>query len=381
MPAFRACLPELLSDVGKRLEDVAPSYAAFMHERRADVEPAAEIAVELLVALAEQGLANRTDASVWDDDVDRALFEEIGRVQWREGHDIGTLLSAYQLGARLAWRHLGDAAVREGVAPDALSALAEAVFCFVDQLSSASTAGYLEEQAEASAARERSRDELVELLLSDRSNATAVRSAALRAGWPLPATAAIVFIEPQNEIGRSIVSRLDFNCLPVRHFGLFGAIVPDPSAPGRRERLRQHLAGSSAVIGHVVPLEMLAASARIAEVASRLQRSDILTDDPVFVDQHLDAIIVHRDAPLLAALQQQLLAPLAAAPPGSRDALRETLTSWLRHMGDRNAVAADLHVHPQTVRYRMGRLRELFGEELDQPDRRLALTLALAWNP
>ena len=45
-------------------------------------------------------------------------------------------------------------------------------------------------------------------------------------------------------------------------------------------------------------------------------------------------------------------------------------------------MAADLHVHPQTVRYRLKQLRELFGPDLDgDPDTRLRLTLALAWGP
>jgi DNA-binding PucR family transcriptional regulator len=34
-------------------------------------------------------------------------------------------------------------------------------------------------------------------------------------------------------------------------------------------------------------------------------------------------------------------------------------------------------VHPQTVRYRLGRLRELYGERLDDPDQRFQLELAL----
>jgi DNA-binding PucR family transcriptional regulator len=40
-------------------------------------------------------------------------------------------------------------------------------------------------------------------------------------------------------------------------------------------------------------------------------------------------------------------------------------------------VAEDLHVHAQTVRYRMGRLRELYGERLDDPRAVLELVLAL----
>jgi len=49
----------------------------------------------------------------------------------------------------------------------------------------------------------------------------------------------------------------------------------------------------------------------------------------------------------------------------------------LLHRGRRDQVAADLFVHPQTVRYRMGQVRELFGERLDDPREILELTIAL----
>jgi DNA-binding PucR family transcriptional regulator len=44
-------------------------------------------------------------------------------------------------------------------------------------------------------------------------------------------------------------------------------------------------------------------------------------------------------------------------------------------------VAAELFVHPQTVRYRMGQLRELYGERLDDPQQVLHLVLALGAVP
>jgi len=40
-------------------------------------------------------------------------------------------------------------------------------------------------------------------------------------------------------------------------------------------------------------------------------------------------------------------------------------------------MAAELDVHPQTARYRIARLRELFGEDLEDPDARFELELAL----
>jgi DNA-binding PucR family transcriptional regulator len=97
----------------------------------------------------------------------------------------------------------------------------------------------------------------------------------------------------------------------------------------------------------------------------------------VFIEDHLDAVIVHRDPGPLRALREQVLAPLSEVPLATRERLVETLASWLRQMGDRRAMAAELHIHPQTVRYRLGQLRELFGEALDDPRTRTRFTIAL----
>ena len=40
-------------------------------------------------------------------------------------------------------------------------------------------------------------------------------------------------------------------------------------------------------------------------------------------------------------------------------------------------MAAALDVHPQTVRYRVRQLRDLFGDRLEDPDARFELSLAL----
>jgi DNA-binding PucR family transcriptional regulator len=50
-------------------------------------------------------------------------------------------------------------------------------------------------------------------------------------------------------------------------------------------------------------------------------------------------------------------------------------------MGDRQAAALSLRVHPQTVRYRLRQLQELYGEDWHDPALRLKLTLAVCWTP
>ena len=97
----------------------------------------------------------------------------------------------------------------------------------------------------------------------------------------------------------------------------------------------------------------------------------------VDTDRHLARLVLEADQEALADLRTRALAPLAELRPASAEKLTETLRAWLLHHGRRAEVAALLHVHPQTVRYRMGQLRELYGERLDDPESVLELTLAL----
>jgi hypothetical protein len=175
--------------------------------------------------------------------------------------------------------------------------------------------------------------------------------------------------------------RLDTRALPVRRDDLVGAIIADPGAPGQRARLAESLRGWGVVVGMAVPPEELPATLRGVTVAMELRRSGVLDSDPLFVEEHLDALVVHSDPRLFEVLSRQALQPLDGLPPGARARLEQTLEVWLRSLGDRQEVARALHVHPQTVRYRLGQLRRLFGPTLDDPRARLTLTLALCWRP
>ena len=59
--------------------------------------------------------------------------------------------------------------------------------------------------------------------------------------------------------------------------------------------------------------------------------------------------------------------------------LAETLLTYLR-CGDNAVVAAErLHIHEQTVRYRLRRIAELTGGRFTEPEGRLDLMLMLSW--
>jgi DNA-binding PucR family transcriptional regulator len=55
----------------------------------------------------------------------------------------------------------------------------------------------------------------------------------------------------------------------------------------------------------------------------------------------------------------------------------DTLEQYLQRFGDVRAAADDLHIHPNTLRYRVRRAEEILGMSLDDPDSRLLLQIQL----
>jgi DNA-binding PucR family transcriptional regulator len=86
--------------------------------------------------------------------------------------------------------------------------------------------------------------------------------------------------------------------------------------------------------------------------------------------------VLRRGGDLLDRLEARRLAPLSEMPPGRQDMMAETLLAWLE-TGKSGSVASRLFIHPQTARYRLHKLQELFGEQLDNPDARFELALVL----
>ena len=77
------------------------------------------------------------------------------------------------------------------------------------------------------------------------------------------------------------------------------------------------------------------------------------------------------------AADDRLIDPRVRALRADEPVLAETLRAYLDSFGDIAAAAQWLHVHPNTVRYRVRRLEQLLGTPLTDPDVRLLLSLSL----
>ncbi|HYJ00192.1 MAG TPA: helix-turn-helix domain-containing protein [Thermoleophilaceae bacterium] len=367
-PELPAVADEIIAAISHGVPDYArPLEGPFGAGLRAGVEQALGRFLEL---------AGRTEPGP---DSGRQAYVDLGRGEMRAGRRLEALLAAYRLGARVAWRRLAAAGEGAGLEPHTLYLLAESIFAYIDELSGESVEGYAMEQAAVAGTQQRRRRELAALLIQEPPvDPAVVEAAALDAGWTLPARVAAVYVDEADP--DRLALRLAGGAIAADLAAGACAVVPDPDAPGRRMQLEAAFKDRLGALGPTVPWRDAHVSAARARAALHLAVGGTIAGSDVgliVAADHPVALLVNADRRLARDLAAAALAPLDGETPASRERLLETLSAWLRHRGRTEAVAAALHVHSQTVRYRLGRLRELYGERLDDPDARFQLELAL----
>ncbi len=374
LEALRARLPRLGEKVVETIMTEVPAYsAAFQGRMGKTIQAAVTLSLSGFLDMANSpgGEASRAAAQV------RAGAFELGRGEARAGRSMDALSSAYRIGTAVSWRDMSRVAVAHGLDADDLATFAAAVFDFLDQLSGESLAGHAEELARTGRLRERQLTELAVALIGGREDERLAQLAE-RAEWTPPGRLTAVVLPPGSS--RSVVSLLDPRTLSltgdVEALEPFGGL-PDHVVllvPGSRALLLRSLGSTPAVVGPTVAWTAAQRSFLRAARALTLGLDDVLVD----TDAHLAALVVGADPASHSDLRARVLAPLADLRPAAAEKLTETLRAWLLHQGRRDDIAAALFVHPQTIRYRMGQLREAFGDQLEDPAFVRDATIALA---
>lgn len=366
---MRSDLPGVADEVVTAIIAEVPSYeGALSGPMGENIRNAVQLALGGFLSLAtgRRGADPRTPAAPA---VEGAY--QLGRGEARSGRSTDALLAAYRIGARVSWRRLSTSALDSGLEPDTLVGFAELVFAYIDELSAASAAGHADELATTGRVRQRLLERVAHHLLTG-SPAATVEQAATRADWEPPGTLTAVLL-PEAQV-RPVLTALSAATIAVSDApGLEEGtllLVPDAHDQGRRSLLRA-VSGRGALVGPARPwLEVRSSWARVVRARELGLAGDTETQLP--------RLVLTADPEALADLRAQVLAPLADLRPATAEKLTETLRSWLLHQGRRDEVADELFVHPQTVRYRMGQLRERYGDSLNDPATVLALVLALS---
>jgi len=265
------------------------------------------------------------------------LFRDIGRIEAAEGRSLEPLQSALRLGARVTWRMLCEQAVRGRLSIDVIGPVGEPV----------------------------SREAVADL--------------ARAAGWALPRRVAVVALQDRGQDHFGPLPALPPDVLiDVARQGPC-VLVPDPDGPGRAEVIERGLRGWTGALGPAVPLGRAASSLRWARQMLALARRGAVASGAGLVrcEEHLATLMLSADEELARVLSAVQLAPLARLRPVQQDMVAETLLAWLQNAGNARLAAGQLHVHPQTVRYRLRQIQELFGPVLAEPGARFELEVAL----
>jgi hypothetical protein len=360
--ALRPALPGVVAAVIDAVQEAVPAYRGVLDPT---VRQGVHVALDGFLAQIE-GEDRQLPA--------RDVYVRFGRAERRNGRSLDALQTAYRAGGRRAWSALAEQGERAGVEPSAMYALAESVFAFIDEISTASAEGHAFEDTLVTRELVERRRALLEALLAEpQPPDEELAPLAVAADWrPPERLAVLVWIGDEPD---RVAARLPPDALVGRIAGAMCALVPDPLAPGRRAELERALRDDArGALGPALPVERIAESARRATLALELAAVDGYL---VVADEHVLDLVLRSDPALSGELARQALAALDELPAGQRVRLMETLSAWLDEQGEARPAAERLHVHVQTVRYRVAQLRDLLGERLDDPRGRLELQLAL----
>ncbi|WP_034274804.1 PucR family transcriptional regulator [Haloechinothrix halophila] len=373
--ALRERLPAVADDVVAAIMAEVPSYAGALTGRRgANIRHAVQTTLDNFLELAGGTASQVADLGAGAD----AAFA-LGRGEAANGRSMEALLAAYRVGARVAWRGWSAVAVDLGLHADTMAKFAELVFAFIDELSATSAAGHADALAMQDRARQRQLERLGRSLL-DGATDDVLLADAERADWTPPTMlVAVLVAEARAHAVRqpldpaTLLLAENLPSAPTTESMTVLLVPADQDTT--RAHLLQLLRGMHAVVGPARPWRDVKASFARAVRAVEVVPA---TGEPIDTERCLVELVLNADSDAYDDLRERALAPLRELPPTTVARLTDTLRSWLLHQGRRDAVAEDLFVHPQTVRYRMGQLREHYGEALSDPRQVLELTVALA---
>ncbi|SEL73013.1 helix-turn-helix domain-containing protein [Streptacidiphilus jiangxiensis] len=313
------------------------------------------------------------------------VYRALGRGELAEGRSLDALQAAYRLGARVAWRRYARVARRVGLGTEQLVVLAEAIFAHIDELAAASVRGYAQAQADEAGALGRSRSQLLALLALGTRGAELDHAAEL-ADWPLPWQLCAVALTPEDPARRTGGRRRGLPDLVLAE--LDGPdpwlLVPEPDLYLRDGQVRALLEERGGVIGPTVPPHQAGDSLRWARALRAAlprptgQGSAGSAGGVVDGEEHLAALLLLADPPLVRLIAARRLRPLDELTPKQRQRLGDTLLAWLQtNRGSAPDVAARLGIHPQTARQRLHQVQRIFGPALADTDVRFELEIAL----
>ncbi|KRF19050.1 hypothetical protein ASG90_03990 [Nocardioides sp. Soil797] len=305
------------------------------------------------------------------------LFRRMGHGEAMDGHPLEAMQNAFRLATQESWEYLRSLAIEHQLSTAALAHLGDALFSHIDHLAEQTRLGHV------GATRVRERDpalasaKLLDGLIKGSEAENHDEQSSL-ADWKVPDEVTVFSIRTSRRAAPLELGDLAPLCL----------LGSDPSglvlltSPAYADEVAALLDGTSGVtrvaVAWPVSVTAIPDAYRWTTRTLRLATQGMIRDGRVInCADHRTQIWLHAEPSLRQQLCQELLPPLLAETPNSREILSETLLVWLETRESAPAIAATLGIHPQTVRYRWKRINELFGERLHDPDFVTTMTMLL----
>lgn len=322
-----------------------------------------------------------------------ARLGRAGERQAEMGVPLEVLLSAYRLAARVVWQEvIGEASRVRELEPATVLAVSEQVLDYLDQISGAVGRAYLETRERIMRQRDRDRNQVLQrLLVGDVAGEVRRLAASLDLDLTPPYRVLACWVPPGvdaepilDECWRSAGVLLTGDepgtwIALVRADADLARLASQGAQAVHRTRAAAHASDVPLRIGAgpVAPrLEDIAAAARRARqalaVGARLNPEVLVHDErELGVYAAMGA-----DPEELRAHVGHVLGPVLESGGSRPSMLLDTLEALVTTRGV-NEAAAQLGIHRHTVVYRLQRLRDLLGVDLDDPVQRHRLWLAL----
>ncbi|REE95557.1 helix-turn-helix domain-containing protein [Thermomonospora umbrina] len=366
---MRPELPSLTNEIIAQIRRAIPEYAR-------PIEGPYGQTLRLGVERALSSFIDQIAGSTAENERRDDLCRRLGQFEAQEGRSLDSLQAAYRIGAQVAWRRVMRLGGRYNVSAQNISKLADALFNYIDELSSLSLEGYLEAKARPAGALEERRRRLLRLMLArPQVPDAAIAELAHFAEWNVPDELTMIAVQPGGRAVRTIV---DDDILLDLSDDRPHAMMPGALDAGRRTMLEAAFPESRIAVGLTVQPAHAADSLRWARQALDLVTAGVIRDGRVTQCQdHLLTLWLMADQALLDQLARRRLSAMNDLTANQRERLTETLRTWLATRGTAAQIADLLHIHPQTVRYRIRKLELTLGDQLGDPDSRFAIEVVL----
>lgn len=314
--------------------------------------------------------------------LDKSVFVAHGRLQQIAGRSFSELLSLYRVGGLAAWRSFSTSPMVGRVSTESVLDFGEIVLHLVDELSLAAVEGFNEEQAERTRRWLSRRERLHSLMMSTpAADRGAITEAADAAGWEVPerVRVAVARLPANRPAGSSLAgpSRVVSGSIDGGRRALIVADGDDCESWLIRAAKATSLGSPLAVGPAVAPADAARSAHQAAALLEQLPPRGGGKIELVHCEDHEVDLMLTASKDLARAVANRVLEPLRTVAEPQRTRMTETLAAWLDNPGRPQAMAGQLGLHVQTVRYRLGQLREIFGDVLDDPDSRFELALAM----